>query len=117
MKLTQDHLAKLSTGNDLACRTIPKNGLKCWIMITSFKIDPETGMSTLNAPGQPWQYRVRHFGIPYDFDYNSYDLHPEYVTNFVNQVVASVEQVEELISPIVDDPGSLVEPRDCECPM
>jgi transcription termination factor NusB len=74
-------------------------------------------MSTLNAPGESWQFRVRHFGVDAKFDYDNYDLDPEYVTNFLNKVVDSVEQIELLISPIVDNADSLVEPRECGCPM
>jgi hypothetical protein len=117
MNLTQFHLEKLKSGEDLAYRDKSQDSLSCWLMITPFKIHPETGMATLNAPGEPWKFRVRHFGIPQDFDYDNFDLHPEYVTNFINQVVVSLEQVERLISPIVQDPERLVEPRDCECPM
>ena len=117
MNLTPLHLSKLKSGEDLAYRDKREGDLSFWLMITPFKIHPETGMATLNAPSEPWQFRVRHFGIPKDFDYNNFDLHPEYVTNFINEVVTSIEKVEQLFSPIVENPELLVEPRDCECPM
>ncbi len=117
MKLSTNNLAKIDSGLRLACRTNAKFGLNCWIMITPFKIDPETGMSTLNAPGVPWQFRVRHFGIEASFDFDKYDLDPEHVTNFLNKVVDSIAEVEQLISPIVSNSDSLVEPRDCGCPI
>ena len=117
MTLKNELCSLLHSGECLACRTEPINDLACWLVITPFKINPETGMSTLNAPSEPWRYRVRHFGILADFDYTNYDLHPEYVTNFTNEIATSVEQIGELVANIIDDSSSLVHSRNCDCPL
>jgi hypothetical protein len=108
---------QLERGERLAARLEPIDNLLVWVLVCPFKVNPETGLSTLNAQGEPWRFRVRHFGIPKDFDYYNYDLHPEYITNFRNEIVGSIEQVEQLVSQIVDDVDKLVYPRDCKCPL
>ncbi len=117
MNLTDEQIQLLHTGNRLACRTPARSGLKCWLSITPFKINPETGMSTLNAPSEPWQYRIRHFGIPNDFDYFNYDLHPEYVTNYANEVVHSIRHIENSVMLIINNLGDLDRSQNCDCPM
>lgn len=117
MKLSDGQCDILHSGVCLACRTEKSSDRWSWLLITPFKIDPETGMSTLNACDEPWQYRIRHFGIPVGFDYSNYDLHPEYVKNYLNEVVLSVVQIENVIDRIIVDSNRLVESRSCDCPL
>ena len=117
MSLNEIQIRILHSGECLACRIPSLPEIKCWLSITPFQIHPETGMATLSAPAEPWIYRVRHFGIPADFDYFNYDLHPEYITNYTNEVVTSIRQIHEAVAPIVSEFNLLVESRECACPL
>ena len=107
----------LDSGNYVAASLTPEEDLKRWLVIFPFKVNPETGMTTLNAPSEPWKYRIRCIGIPQDFDYDTYDLHDEYITSFEDAVVESMGEVEAIVERWIENPDVLEDPRKCDCPI
>lgn len=109
-------VSHLNEGMQVAARLSPCGHLNRWIKVTPFTINPETGMSAPLVRGQPRRYRVRCFGVPQDFDYDTYDLHEEYITTFENIVVFDLEAVESIVSEWLDDLTLFTTPIACNCP-
>jgi hypothetical protein len=116
-RLSPKQLTDLNEGHSLACRTELRDDLNCWLVVIPFKIDPETGLSTLRNVASDWHYCVRHFGIPSDFDHRKYDLHSEYETNFIRKVLRTIPEVEKLLSTVIENFDVLEETRKCNCPI
>ena len=74
-------------------------------------------MSTHTASTAPWRYQIGHFGIPNDFDYLNYDLHPEYVTEFLNKLAHDLSRAEEELQNVIGDLSQLKEWRECDYPL
>jgi hypothetical protein len=88
-----------------------------WIAITSFKIDPETGMSTRKGEGIPWKYRVRCFGLPVSYDYLNYDVHEENLTNYVNTVFDDIDAALAEVATWLGDVALLKDQLPDGCPI
>ena len=107
----------LNAGEYVAASLPPSDGLRRWIAVFPFKVNPLTGMTTLNAPSEPWKYRVRCVGLSPNFDYENYDLHDEDLTSYEDSVVEDLASVEEIASRWLEELESLEDPRKCDCPI
>jgi hypothetical protein len=117
MQVNQEIRQKLDQGIPLYALLGDFDGERRWVVIAPYKIDPETGMSTRNAPGQPWKYRVRCFGLPVDCDYENYDIHEEYLNNFENVVHDDMETALSTVAKWLSDVGLLSEQLADGCPI
>ncbi len=74
-------------------------------------------MTTLKASSEPWKYRIRCIGIPNDFDYDTYDLHDEYITLYEDIVIDNLCEVEAIVKHWLENLELLEEFRKCGCPI
>ena len=117
MSIPDEIVQKLNDGTDLGALLGDFGNERRWLTLTPFKIHPETGIPTLNAPDQPWRYRIRCFGLPKDYDYDNYDVHEENLNNHENVVLESLEDVERVVKKWVDDISVLSEQIQGGCPI
>lgn len=117
MQNNQDIRKKLDGGIPLYALLGDFDGERRWVVIAPYKIHPETGMPTRNAPGLPWKYRVRCFGLPADCDYENYDVHEEYLNNLENVVLDDMDTALSIVAKWVGNVDLLCEQLPDGCPI
>lgn len=116
--LPQRVIELLDRGETIAAKVEAiRKGLRAWVGVCAFSIDPRSGISIPSSPERGIVFRVRCIELCDEFDLDEYDFHGDECEYRLDERCSTLGEVEGLVSSVLPDLERLDDGRLCDYPF